>query len=1186
MAVDGSLIFGTEIDGKGFEDGVSSIKQIANITLGNIGADMVQQISSALADVPKKAIEVGASFESSMSQVAATMGITDTAEEFEMLSEAAKELGESTKYSASQAGESLNYLALAGMNAEEAVSALPTVLNVAAAGGMELAAASDLITDAMSALGLELSDMNTFADELAVTAQKSNTSVSQLGEAILTVGGTAKTLSSGVVEMNTALGILADNGIKGAEGGTALRNVILSLSAPTDKAAEALARLEVDAFDEAGKMRPLQDTIADLNEALSSMSDQEKTAVLNEIFNKVDLKAVNALLGTSADRFDELSGYISDCDGAAAQMAETMDDNLNGDLTIMQSALEGLGIAAYEKFQEPMRTAVQNVTGDIGKLTSSLTDGELSEKFDNLSESVSDLVSDVSGLLADDVLPAAIDALSWVIDNGDTIVTVVMEAAAAVTAYRLATEGAAAAQQLLSAAASANSYALIVAGAAAATIAVSSYLDEMGKNLINKTAIDETTQAIYDQTAAYNVGISEARTNMALADANAEATSHYWEAVQDLVDENGNAITSVSELETAVARLNEVSGQNIQVIDGQIQGYQELSESFDDFIENTRNSAKLAALQPSYGEALLNYDQKAYDDAQKASFEANNEWKRLQNMLNKALKTGTTVGTGWGGSIDSLAEATDKAYEEASRANTEYGAIAQQMEGYKAIIDEYEGILEDSNSIGSSNQITDGSYLNGQDIARKNKEQHLDPSESESFDDLKNEWAALDHEYSMGIIADDTELYRRRKELLEKYGDESNSDHWSYYEKLHDMEQDFADEQVKLAEDTAQKQKQSIQDEWDNIGRQRDNGFLTPEEAYKKQLEWIQKYCPEYSAEWDSYYQEVISYEQNARKEQLNGVKESLSDTLDEYKKAYSELETSAKSYKNKLLSVGDLFAITTEKDENGNEKKIYSVENLREQMNEMRKYHNYVKDLISQGASQGLISELTSMDFDDSKIFAENLSKMSGAEFNQINSLYKERDELADELANEIFEPQKEKLNKELAESILNELGVIPENIKVIGTEALEAFIEGISESGNLTEGTTKFIDEFFTACMEGLNSSNINSALADELSTAFGEQDTYSMGKEKGEDFAAGFNEALDQIYTQFDIERANVTASVTSSGQPVQPAAQSSGSLAGSSKNTEKIQINTTVELDGEKIGKASYEYSQNYSRRTDK
>ena len=147
---------------------------------------------------------------------------------------------------------------------------------------------------------------------MAKASSKSNTSVAQLGEAILTVGGTAKTLSGGTTELNMALGVLADNGIKGAEGGTALRNMILSLSAPTDKAAAQLKALGVEAFDAEGNLRPLHETFGDLNGALSTMTQEEQTQALNEIFNKTDLKSVNAMLGTSAERFGELSESIAD----------------------------------------------------------------------------------------------------------------------------------------------------------------------------------------------------------------------------------------------------------------------------------------------------------------------------------------------------------------------------------------------------------------------------------------------------------------------------------------------------------------------------------------------------------------------------------------------------------------------------------------------------------------------------------------------------------------------------------------------------------------------------------------------------------------------------------------------------------------------------------------------------------
>ena len=331
-------------------------------------------------------------FQSSMNQVAATMGMTSEeiangSEDFKKLENAAKDMGKTTQFSASQAAEALNYMALAGYDVDKSVSTLPSVLNLAAAGGMDLATASDMVTDSMSALGDMAGTTESFVDKMAKTSQKSNTSVAQLGEAILTVGGTAKVLAGGTTEMNTALGILADNGVKGAEGGTALRNVILSLSAPTDKAAKKMQELGLEVFDAQGNMRPLNDIFKDLDSTLSTMTQGEQTQVLNSIFNKVDLKSVNALLANSGERFNELSGYINDADGAASKMAETMNSGAQGAITKMKSALEGVGITIGERFLPYIEKGANFVS-------------KLCEGFQNLSPEMQNTILIIAGLLA------------------------------------------------------------------------------------------------------------------------------------------------------------------------------------------------------------------------------------------------------------------------------------------------------------------------------------------------------------------------------------------------------------------------------------------------------------------------------------------------------------------------------------------------------------------------------------------------------------------------------------------------------------------------------------------------------------------------------------------------------------------------------------------------------------------
>ncbi|MDY5960624.1 MAG: phage tail tape measure protein [Lactobacillus amylovorus] len=339
-------------------------------------------IGTAVAGIGKAAIGVGQDFEAGMSQVAATMGISSDAVrrnegDFKLLSDAAKEAGSTTQFSATQSAEALNYLALAGNDAQTSVSLLPTVLNAAAAGGLDLGYASDLITDSMSALGLETKDTTTFVDQLTMTSQKSNTSMGQLGEAILTVGGTAKKLKGGTVELTTALGILADEGTKGSEAGTALRNIILSLAAPTNTAAKELEKLGVSAYDTNGNFRSLDDIFIDLHKSTNNLSESAKNQAFTKIFNKTDLKAVETLIANCGGRFDELSGAIENSAGAAEETAKTMNMNLSGAITTLGSALEGAGIAIYEKFKGPLTEAVNWAATAIQKLIKAFNEGKL-----------------------------------------------------------------------------------------------------------------------------------------------------------------------------------------------------------------------------------------------------------------------------------------------------------------------------------------------------------------------------------------------------------------------------------------------------------------------------------------------------------------------------------------------------------------------------------------------------------------------------------------------------------------------------------------------------------------------------------------------------------------------------------------------------------------------------------------
>ena len=317
-------------------------------------------------------VTTAANFESSMSQVQATMGITkdsmskvngQSVNTMDTLSKLAKKMGAETAFSASECAEALNYLALAGYDTEQMCNTLPTVLNLAAAGDIALADASDMVTDAMSALGMGVDEAETMVDQMAKTASTTNTSVAQLGEGILTIGATAKSIKGGTAELNTALGILANNGIKGAEGGTHLRNIILSLQNPTDKAAAQMEALGISVYDSEGNMRSMNDILGDLNKSMDGMTSAEKSNIIGTIFNKTDLSSVNALLANTGETWDSLQKSITESGGAAQQMADTQLDNLQGQITILKSALEGLAIS----FGELLMPAIKQIVGWVQK---------------------------------------------------------------------------------------------------------------------------------------------------------------------------------------------------------------------------------------------------------------------------------------------------------------------------------------------------------------------------------------------------------------------------------------------------------------------------------------------------------------------------------------------------------------------------------------------------------------------------------------------------------------------------------------------------------------------------------------------------------------------------------------------------------------------------------------------------
>ncbi len=578
----------TSIDryGKEVQEAAKETDIFGDVLKANLLSEAITTGITKLADSIKQiagsATETGMSFEAAMSQVAATMGMTadevaNGSKSYTMLADAAKKCGAETMFSATEAGEALNYLALAGYDAEKAAETLPKVLDLAAAGGLDLAYASDLVTDSMAAMSMETSELDNYIDQMARTSQKSNTSVAQLGEATLVCAGTVSLAGQSLETMNTELGVLANNGIKGAEGGTHLRNIILSLSAPTNVASNALKKLRVEVADSQGNMRDLNDIMIDMNASLSGLSTTEKTKLISKIFNKTDIAAVNALLKGTGDEYNNLNKEIKNCSGAASDMAKTLNDNLKGRVDELESALEGLGISAYEIFDDDMKKSVEAATDAVGELQKSIDDGELGVSLNKMARSMGEFAEEAIDV-GMDVLPVVIDGFTWILDNADLIMSGISGIVAAnitmnvVTpaiemankaweGYQLVTQGAATWQEVLNVAMNANPAGLLITAVVGLTAAVAVYASTAKEAEVATDEWSKETDKLIESTRESNkatLEAKEARTqDKAQVDAQVTACKKLSEELKTLQAKTSLTATEELRQKAIVEQLNE-----------------------------------------------------------------------------------------------------------------------------------------------------------------------------------------------------------------------------------------------------------------------------------------------------------------------------------------------------------------------------------------------------------------------------------------------------------------------------------------------------------------------------------------------------------------------------------------------------------------------------------------------------
>ena len=325
----------------------------------------------------KKTIDVGKSFEAGMSEVQAISGASG--KDLERLSSKAKEMGATTKFSATESATALKYMAMAGWKTNQMVSGLAGVMNLAAASGEDLGTVSDIVTDSMTAFGLKANQSGHFADVLAKASSSSNTNVGLMGETFKYVAPLAGSMGYSIEDTATAIGLMANAGIKGSQAGTSLRSILTRLVKPPKDAAAALSELGISTTNADGSMKPLRQTMSELREKFSGLTESQKSQYASSIAGQEAMSGLLAIVSASDSDFNKLQKAIDNSSGAAKKQADIMNNNLQGALYELGSAAEAVGIGIYEDIKEPLTKAVKVGTTQVSALASKLKKGGIKE---------------------------------------------------------------------------------------------------------------------------------------------------------------------------------------------------------------------------------------------------------------------------------------------------------------------------------------------------------------------------------------------------------------------------------------------------------------------------------------------------------------------------------------------------------------------------------------------------------------------------------------------------------------------------------------------------------------------------------------------------------------------------------------------------------------------------------------
>ncbi len=910
----------------------SNVSNMGEVLKANLWSSAIQsavsKLTSALQTAASYCYSVGSSFESGMSQVAAISGAT--AEELEQLTAKAKELGASTKFTATEVASAMNYMAMAGWNAQQMYDGIDGVISLAAASGGDLATTADIVTDAITAFGLSADDVQHFSDVLAAASASANTNVSMMGESFKYVAPLAGTLGYSIDDVSEALGIMADSGVKASSAGTYLRSILTSLASGVTLTADAFGTLEIKASNDDGTMKSLNEVLGELRERFSEMTEEEKVANAEAISGDRAMSGLLPLMNAGEEEIDKVRTAIENCDGAAASMADTMQNNTAGAVTIMQSALEGLGIAVYDKFGDQLKDKINEFTDVFSNLTEQIENGEMDEVFESVAESVGE-AADQLVELAQDALPGMIEGVANIITFLVKYRAVIMSVVAAWVSYKSAS---AVTQTLTSLV---TSIAKIITALTAEKAA--------HEAAANATEKQTAAQAVNNAVAAANPYIAVATALLTLVSAIATfiAVSNTATAsTKSFREEADEATQSVSEL-NQTAEKSDKAAKSVRELTEEYKNIEEASDDAKDSKDRLKEiqdtlidtygaeADKLDLVNGKYGEQLELLNDISDAKSETAKIDAAAAYRAAQDAMSS--DTEYTVGTfnetqdqykQWG--IFAQLENSGKVSWKEERDdydNAKYSFRFDSSMSYEdrvRFLTDYANALEDK--IGSLEDWEVGTYA---DYSYRNSLRAINSALQDNINAMEEYNEAQErYNYYYGDDTDESGGDDGGNDSSDKSGDNDGVD-WTnynsikkYYKYLLDTEQIGSDQYYNQIEYFANKLFDRDTDDWRSEmaeiyqGRKKsesgssssssssgkdpneeaydseqkylkwkyDMGYITEEEYYSQLAQLRDKYLDESSDKWRSAALSIHKYQVSQQKSALDEIKSQYDNAI------------------------------------------------------------------------------------------------------------------------------------------------------------------------------------------------------------------------------------------------------------------------------------------------------------------